>query len=334
MIKHKCIYYSILFIVVGFIVINMIYANSFYDYSIVAIDSNTVIRPTNGEIGKHVIYRSNQPHIHSLSVSPDNKHIAFIEQSNPSYDTDSYQTQPNTDLRIIDFAGTTIRIIEEDIVRYVWSPDGNRLAYVTFDPCDPDYAYKCPTGAWVHDLLASETIKIKDSMTEIFWANFDSTLYLLNRDSVFAWKPGFPEPILSNHLGIYFSPDGRYYLRLWKDENDPIQLFSTANDQKMNLPTHLGGLWGTHDLNPPHGWAYNSAHILLFIKEDVEVETEGTSPIQIINSRKVIKTTISLYDPSEQKTIRQFEGEISNCIGNGDFLIIEQDGRLSFKKME
>ncbi len=301
------------------------------DCLIVRQDNNAILRLTTTNGTETEIFASPSATIGSLSVSPNNLFSAFIETRSE----DHKQDRPSRNsLRVIDVDGTTTAIIEENVARYAWSPDGSKLAFVTFDPCDPDYAYRCPTGAWVHDLLASETIKIKDSMTEIFWAQFDSTLYLLNRDSVFKWKTDFPEPMPSKHRDIYFSPDGQYYLRLWKDENDPIQLFCTANDQKMNLPTDLGSLWGTHDLNPPHGWAYNSGHILLFIKEDVEVETEGTGPIQIINSKKVLKTTISLYDPSEQKTIRQFEGLVGNWIGNGDFLIIEQDGRLSFEMME
>ncbi|RKX24526.1 MAG: hypothetical protein DRP47_11235, partial [Candidatus Zixiibacteriota bacterium] len=284
---------------------------------------------------------------HSISVSPNNRYIAFIEETKSECTRDGlYKVAPQRSLVIMDSSGKVDRRIDDmDVKKYVWSPDGTKLAYLTFEPCDCDYTYKCPSGAWVYDLASSKTEKIADLATEIHWAAFDDAIYLYYPNSVQKWSPSSGSLEKTHHKDIYFSPDGQYYLQLWKDEGKPIVLYETITDKvvlfievrQWALPkgdmaetfsTDMGVLWSSHDLTPPHGWAFNTGHYLLFTKTDVENEKEGRGPMKIVESQDVQRITYTVYNPERRMSLRTFEGVPGNWISNGFVIPIERDGSV------
>lgn len=318
---------------------------------IVRVDKENCIvslKTDTGEIQK--LYHSDKYWTHSLTVSPNNKYIAFIEETEPKYRRNGYEAAPQYNLVVIDDSGKLISRIEMDVKKYVWSPDGEKIAFLTFRPCDPDYAYKCPSGAWVFDISTSEKIKIRDRAYEVNWALFDSAVYLYDHGAVVRLNPRSKELESTHYKDIYFSPDGRYYLRLWKDEGQPIQLYETSSNNELfaikvykkllpsgdttePFPKNIGDLWSSHDLDPPHGWVFRHGHYLLFTKAKVLTKTEGQGAIKVIKSREVQEVKNYIYDPSQRKVLKEFEGIISSWIGNGNKIVVERKGKILFEQL-
>ncbi|MEA2031094.1 MAG: hypothetical protein U9N55_05825, partial [candidate division Zixibacteria bacterium] len=157
-----------------------------------------------------IIYHSDKWRTHNITVSPNNRYIAFIEETKFECTRDGlYKVAPQRSLVIIDSSGKVDRRIDDiDVKKYVWSPDGEKIAFLTFKPCDCDYKYKYPTGAWVYDMNTSEVIKIKDRARGINWAVFDSAVYLYSRDrdgeQVVRWDPVSQRLDSTVYKDIYF----------------------------------------------------------------------------------------------------------------------------------
>jgi hypothetical protein len=292
----------------------------------------------------------------TLSVSPNDSLCAFIEvepgvfASEESTRQGRYDKAPIPRLRIVDRTGRLCHTIE-GVLRYAWSPTGDHIAYITYDMRDADYPYKHPTGLWVFNLSAGEAKKILNEASELYWAVHDQHLYIncWNMPTALRWNPSTGTLDTTEYNDIYFSPDGKYYLRLWKDESMPMQLFTTATNLMASAirvynillpadsvipenPTGLGGLPLGENGYPPYGWIFGRGHFLLFTKIDATVETEGEETIKIIKSQTIHSIKHSIYDPEKGKVIKQFEGAISSWVGDGSRLIVERNGKVEFKE--
>ncbi len=297
------------------------------------------------------IYKSDKYWVHSLTVSPDNKYIAFIEETQPKYTRNGYEVAPHYSLAVINTEGKLISRVEQDVKKYVWNPQGDKIAFLTFAPKDPDYEFKYPTGVWIFDISTLKKKKIAEKGIEINWANFDKNIYFLDRKKVFRWNPNTEQLDSTKFQDIYFSPDGKYYLRLWKDEGKPIQLFETSSNKEIftikaykkllpagdtteSFPKNIGDLWSSHDLDTPHSWVFNQGHYLLFTKAEVIIETKGEGPVKAIKSREVKDIRNFIYDPEQRRVIKEFEGSISSWIGDGSRIILEHKGEIIFEEIK
>jgi len=297
--------------------------NPFSKHVIVKVADNTAVIRLNAADGQsHQIYNSAKYWIHDISVSPDDRYIAFIEETKPVYSRDDYEVPPEICLVIIAPDGKLAQNIPADVKCYDWSPDGKKIAYLTFDPCDPDYAYKCPTGAWIADLESSNRSKIFEGARDISWATHDDNIYLHRREKVWVFNVR-TQTVSEVDIGdIQFSPDGKYYLDPPDMGSNPrTLLFLTDFNQEMTnrLPPNLGSLGG---------WIFNDGHFLLYTDVRKDIETEGNGPIKAIRKRTVTRAVNFIYDPSEERVVDTVHGVISDWIGNGDFIIIEQNGLL------
>jgi|GEM_PF-2106137 len=310
------------------------------------VEGNWVVR-LNIETGEEEkLYHSDKWWTHSISVSPNSRYIAFIEETKPECNRDGvYVVAPQRNLVILDGSGKVVnRLDDKDVKKYVWSPDAEKIAFVSFKPCDCDYKYKCPSGAWVFDLNTLELTNIRDRATEINWTVFDSAVYLYD-GAVVIRNPVTQKIEATEYKDIYFSPDGKYYLKLWKDEGRPIQLYETSTNGRLfdikvyqrllpsgetaeSFPKDIGDLWSSHDLRFPHGWVFNSGHFLLFTKSDVITETKGEGPVKVVKSRKVRSVKNFIYDPEQKEVVKEFEGAISSWVGDGSRIIVERDGKF------
>lgn len=314
------------------------------------VEGNWIVRLNMATGEEERIYHSNKGRAHTIAVSPDNRYISFIEETELERTRDgAYVVTPRRDLVLLDGTGKVIaRIEDKDVRRYVWNPSGDKIAFLSFQPCDSDYEFRCPTGAWVFDLNTSELVKIKERATEINWAVFDSAVYLYDNSEVVKWHPEAKTPVITDHKDILFSPDGKYYLRLWKDEGKPIQLYETNSNEELfaikvyegllppgisavPFPADIGELWSSHDLEAPYGWVFNSGHLLLFTKVDAIVETAGEGPVKAVKSIEVRSVKNFVYDPEQRKVVKEFEGAISSWIGDGSRIIVEKDDKVLFE---
>lgn len=312
------------------------------------LEDNSIAKYDTSKNEVQEIYRSDKYRTLNISVAPSNKYIAFIEETEPLYQKDEYPVAPNNCLTIIDGTGKLVHRIEKNVKRYVWSPVGDKIAFLSFNPCDPDYEYMCPSGAWIFDLETAEMTQIADRATEINWAIYDSSIYLYFSGQVMKWNSQSSKLENREYNDIYFSPDGKFYLCLWKDEGKPIQLYETLTNSKVldikiykqllplgdtakAVPVDIGDLWSSHDLDPPYGWVFNSGHYLLFTKSDVNTETEGDGSIKRIKSLTVRNASNFIYDPLNKSVIRRFEGLIGQWVGDGSRIILETGNKVVFQ---
>lgn len=280
------------------------------------------------------IYEPQYKWKHNLTVSPNDALLALIEYKEGEYYSSEsarqglYDILPKLYLRILNYNGELIHTIE-DVQRYVWSPKGDMVAYITYDIKEADYSYRFPTGVWVTDLNKKEEIKIAEKTKRISWARFDNCVYFSDwRDwkKIYKWNPISYEIDTIEYRDFRFSPDGEYYLFIPPVEvriETNLYKRSTNEDISNILPKALGSLCG---------WVFNQGHYLLFQKVDEIVETEGEGMIKVIESRKILNVRNSIFDVETKNIVKEFDGEISKWIGNKSRIIVEREGKIVFEE--
>lgn len=295
---------------------------------VVKLIKGNIVRTHDVETGEtRDLYHSEKHWTHNITVSPNNKYIALIEETKPEYSIDNYTVPPVINLLIIDGSGNYVNRIDMDVRIYVWSPDGEQIAFLTFRPCDADYMYKCPTGAWVFHVGTSDLTKLADKAQDIRWVIADNTVYLRDHDSVLAWHPDVRLLEVYEGHDINFSPDGAYYLHTPRYEQTfSPKLYRTLNNEDISyvLPTDIGALVG---------WVWHTGHYLLYTKADEIRETVGEGPIEAVISREVRGVSNSIYDPQRREVVKTFEGAIGAWTGDGSHVIVERDGKVVLEEM-
>jgi dipeptidyl aminopeptidase/acylaminoacyl peptidase len=293
----------------------------------VRLDKDNRILKYDRATGKTIlVYKSDMYWVHDLTVSPDEQHIGFIEETKPEYDKGGFSVAPKFYLTIIDSDGKLYRHIEKDVKKYVWSPDGSQIGFLTFRPCDPDYEFKCPSGAWRIDLQSSAIVKIRDQADEIFWAMHDSAIYLYDHQIVYRFDSQSQIVRPTNYRDIYFSPDGQYYLDKPKfEEESAVQLFRSKDNIDMSdaIPKDMG---------EPVGWTMRTGHMLLLNKPVLESKSSDQTKVRRAEPTVSNELWLSLYDVELKRVIKQVKGKMNDWRGSGKFMIVKEDD-LSFQEI-
>ena len=261
-----------------------------------------------------------------LTVAPNNTLVAFSEIKPGIYHTAEARHQGRYDvwaeayIRVISPDGRLLHTLEDGI-KYTWSPDGNKIAYVTFDLNDADYTYRSPTGLWIYDLATGERKKIAAYARSLKWAEFDHNLYFTQRSAVLRYNPDSGVIDATAYLGMGFSPDGEYLFRRTNDGDYQFRLYETGSNRDISerLPTKLG---------PPIKWISGQGHFLLFTKAEVITKTRGPGLVKVVISRKVIKARHFLFDVETGRVIKGFDGLPSKWVGNGQAIAVERGGKV------
>jgi hypothetical protein len=226
----------------------------------------------------------------SLSVSAHNSYYAVIEQIFGKYNTKEselkcrYDVLPRVVLTIYDKNGHSVDSVM-DVFAYVWDNKGSRIAFTTCDFSYAEYIESHPTGLWILNIGTGKPIKIANHAENLFWAKHDGCLYYTaytsKGDSVYKWNPTDNSIEVTNHKDVYFSPDGKYYLSLYKEDDwgKPIQLYDSNTDKRLFViksaeqnispqsdsfpfPSEIGALWCAYGSGNPYGWGLNQGHSL------------------------------------------------------------------------
>lgn len=296
---------------------------------LVRMQPGYIIQSYNLQSGEtKALWQSEKYRVRSVSVSPNNKYIALIEETKPEYSTDNYTVPPMINLLIIDGSGNYVNRIDMDVSSYVWSPDGEKIAFVTFRPCDADYHYKCPTGAWIFDIGSSEVTKLADKAWGIRWAAFNQAVYYFyRRDSVLQWDANTRISHLTQLCDIDISPDGKYYLPTPAYESEFIPVLYRTHDNKEvvgALPKDIGALVG---------WAFSKGHYLHYQKAEEKVDEVTSDRFRLVKSREVLSQTSTIYDPETQTVVKVFDGKLGHWIGDGSQIIVERDGKVVLEEL-
>lgn len=275
---------------------------------------------------QHVLLTSTDLWLHDITISPSGSYIAYIEETPGVSGPTRYETPPKRALVILDRAGARLGRLDNDIKTYVWSPDGTKVAFLSFKPCDPDYSFKCPTGVWIYDIPGSTATKIAERGYDVVWARHNDCVYVRDFRSAGIWCMGSDSIRQGVFPAIHFSPDGKFviYEPIYEDDT-PRGLFRTYDFGNMtaSLPKDLGAMVD---------WVFTSGHYLLFTKTDATVETGGDGPVKYVKSRTIHSIKHSIYDPEKGQVIKQFEGPISSWVGDGSRIIVERNGKVEFEE--
>lgn len=296
---------------------------------VVKLIKGNIVRSHNVETGEtEDLYHSEKYWTHNISVSPNNRYIAFIEQTKPEYSRDNYTIPPVINLLIIDCSGNVVNRIDMDVRGYVWSPGGEQIAFLTFRPCDADYKYKCPTGAWIFDIGSSEVTKLADKAWGIRWAAFNQAVYYFyRRDSVLRWDTNTRISHLTQLRDIDISPDGKYYLPTPAYESEFIPVLYRTHDNKEvvgALPKDIGALVG---------WAFSKGHYLHYQKAEEKVDEVIRGGYRLVKSREVISQTSTIYDPETQTVVKVFDGKLGHWVGDGKQIIVVRNGKVELESI-
>ncbi len=273
------------------------------------------------------IFETKEDLIRNISLSPNGCFIAAIEEKrgNPLPGKGIWTVPPIYSLIVVDTTGKILSHVKMNALRYSWSPEGNRLAFITYDPRDIDYHYKFPTGLWVLTIETNEVREINKQAWELNWAIHDSCLYYRAPAGIYRWIPftGGLEKVPYN--GIYFSPDGHYYSTSYFGEGlTAVYIYKTVTNRKLTKQLPSG-------LNYFFGWTFRRGHLFLVGK----IIPKSTYPRDY--SRRGLFRNDSpakwidksyLFDVEKGKVVKEYEGRVNPWVGNGEKIVFERDGRI------
>ena len=220
---------------------------------------------------------------YQVTVSPDGRYLAFIEVV-------SQTGAGEIRLTVIDRSGRIVRLLGESSIHaargireHLWCCGPHILAILvgTLSPFErpSGESSSLPPGLSLIDLRTGSTVAHVDGLRfpeQLHWAGFDSSIYIKDVPNVPPGTRGpVPWPIYryhvptgrltqSAHVGVFFSPDGRYYFdRGVREESSSFQLYRTDNDQDVTATLAVP----RHHIGPEGGWLPGADHTLVFIEK-------------------------------------------------------------------
>lgn len=197
------------------------------------------------------VFYTSEGYISEHVLSPTGEHVAlresFFEQDVPIGRRANYVVRrpvgneevvdryyENSRLVVLNVRGEPV-VDPIDFVRdYVWSPSGDKIAYVTGTYYEGGMGF-VSTGTWILDLESRARSMVHSSGWDLSWAEWDGRLYIwqisgqpadvLRYDAVEGLEP-------TPHRGVYFSSNGEYYFDPGR-EGEPARLFQTDGDLEL-----------------------------------------------------------------------------------------------------
>lgn len=219
-------------------------------------------------------------------LSPTNNYIAVVETREGvippgGYD---YSVLPENNLVIIDTSGNIICSTGDNARKCSWSPDGKKLAYIAGTYIEGGLGFKT-TGVYELDVPICIKKKIVKDYShpvvngdegggyDLSWAKHDSNLYVqefpaLGGNYLYDPKTGKTQQVA--YKGIYFSPDGRYYLSIDPEGlRTSIYVTTTNEDITTRVRQRIKEL--------PAGWVSGRPHHLLATISEYDIKRDAGS---------------------------------------------------------
>src|SRR5438552_1764521 len=188
-----------------------------------------------------LLYKRSQWFSKDVSVSPDGRHVAFV-QFDPGIEGGiNVRLSQEVGLAILDTAGSIVYRIDAGVVRYAWCGP-MCVAYLRGGSDESDQGFHV-TGAGIVDIStgAVEPLPGPPWPHALAYASFDSSIYL-----VYSTAAGEPElrrfdssshdVLPSSHKGMSFSEDGRFYLSYSDSPRLRRRLYETQTDEEITTP--------------------------------------------------------------------------------------------------
>ena len=130
---------------------------------------------------------------------------------------------------------------------YSFSPNGDAIVYseqipgAPWDPSPTPPGYK--GGLWLYDFNQKTKKRIDTKVSgwesnwsryvwDLNWSEHDGNIYVTDHRDVFRYNPKTGKGEIIPYKGIYFSPDGKYYVRTGIES--PASLYRTYDNKRMS----------------------------------------------------------------------------------------------------
>lgn len=279
-------------------------------------------------------------HYNSASISPDSRYIGVIDYGGGEnfvqyqLKSQNYDTMPPIHLILLNIDPGELAYDFDKVLSYDWSPDGRYIAYTTYDLKDLDLYYRFPTGLWVYDFTTGDTIKVAEAARMIKWAKHDNCLYYYDNrlQPVYCWNPEDKTTRVTEYHDIYFSSDGKYYVRRADETYSHTTIYSTeTNTQVCHVNIYARDTTGLeigalcipikaniYELDMAFsngGWIYDSDHLLHLAKDEIKSTGE-----------KVLRNIF--YDPEAGEIRSEMESEKTDWVAGNYRAVTKIGGQL------
>lgn len=297
---------------------------------IVKIENNkNVVRFQLSAKSRNVIYQTNKLIIRDLTVSPTGKFLAFIETTEGTISGYEYKTLPKNEMLILDPSGNVAFKFKEDVRKYAWSPDGNKIAYITGAFREEGIGFS-PEAAYYFDLDTKSKIKV-DGLKYPYDINWNVSpdffciklLQPIDNNRIFKFDVDKLTLSPTPFHDLHFSPDGKFYYHLWDTIDAQFRIFIASSNQELPREIYSG-------LGSPLGWAFNTGHLFLFVKKNEQVTlAPSKGPIAVVKERKLKSIKYSIFDVEQKTVVKELENvKIGEWISQNSYLPYVKDGKI------
>ena len=273
-------------------------------------------------------------YFHDLQVSPTGKFVSAIQTRRgvTPPGAHDFSVLPRNSLILMTPERKQPMKLDEDVRKFSWSPDGQKIAYITGTYVeDSDIGFRT-TGVGIFDLKERTKKQIKKDFPhrtlkdfegggyEIKWAKHDNNVYIRDFDYLdgiyrYNTKTGKSEKV--DYRGINFSPDGKYYI-----EGVHLYLTSTNEDITSRLKQRFGTEWSRIALD----WVFNEGHCLHLVKQEARQEEDGRWVYPAVHN--------VICDVEKDEILKEVTLPISRWKGSPDKLVFEKDGKIVVESYE
>jgi hypothetical protein len=282
------------------------------------------------------IYETDKDFLKEIRISPSDNSIALVvKEKGESEQVEGgwYELSvlPRNSMVIIDTGGNEIDVLEEDVRELSWSPDGEKIAYITGTYREGGVGFKT-TGVWIYDLKHKTRTRIRKDFPhrqiegiegggiEIAWAGHDNNIYIRDfdyLDGIYRYNTESGKSEKSDCKGIDFSPDGKYYIGEGK-----MYLTATNEDITDRLKTRFGPEWSQFFMK----WVFDRGHYLHFFRQ---------KPIQQKDARWTYVPVYNvIYDIEEDKVIKDVTLPVSRWKGSRGQMVFDKNGQVIIETFE
>ena len=293
-----------------------------------------------------LIYETELDYVTDVRLSPADTILALLLEkkgvtSPESYD---YVIQPRNSMVFIDLQGNEMAKLDDEVQKFSWSPDGQKIAYITGTYYEGGVGFKT-TGVWIFDLRDGSRVRIEKDFphkmidgfigggVEINWAKHDSNVYIEDfayLDGVYRYITSTGKSEKVGHHGIVFSPDGKYYLMTLSEANYHIRLFRTSTDEEITdrVRARFGFGTGQHFMN----WVFDQGHLAHYSKREYEFANENDRKLGKASSTRIAYNVI--YDVDTDEIVKELTLPISRWTAGPGRLVFEDNGRFIVETYE
>lgn len=297
---------------------------------------NQIIRYDEGRTP--IIYQTSEKAVYKIQVSK-NQFISAIEVTEGVLDGRGYEVTPQHKLIIISPDGRLIDIINDNIQEYDWSPNSDKIAYITGSYSETGrYGFRPDGKAYIYNINTKVKMEIDgiNNPIGVFWGRDENTVYVKDarkKDGKQIYRYILDSEYLeiTDYHDFYFSPSEEYYFSLL-DMDHTFTLYKTDTNQPMQLPDNLG---------KPVTWISNNGHHLIFEKKVDDIvhnqspqeRKAGIEQPKWSKSSTPARVVYSVYDVKQGKVVKEEHTDmVSEWIGN-KYTFPIQDKNNSIKKL-